>query len=78
MFIFSEGETCLFTAVRAGNKNVVRVLLEHGAKHDLVVNGKTPLEIAQKNNNTALIELLSEIGNKLLFFFVFVSELTKF
>ena len=42
----NEGMTALHVAVRSGNTNFVRYLLEHGARADIVdASGRTPLDV---------------------------------
>jgi ankyrin repeat protein len=55
--------TPLMAAVRSGNVECARVLLERGALPDLEDNrGKTPLGIAEAEGPPALVELLRQAG----------------
>jgi len=44
-----QGQTALFLATELGREKVVRYLLDHGAKTDLMDDaGRTPADVAQR------------------------------
>ncbi|CAH1775455.1 unnamed protein product [Owenia fusiformis] len=62
---YEKGETALHAAVTAGNIDVVKFLISHGANmHSLEMDpcGLGVLHKASKNNNRSLVELLLESG----------------
>ena len=54
-----ERYTPLLFAVRENNTEIVRFLVEHGADKNIEnVDGDTPLSLAEKANNSTIIEIL--------------------
>lgn len=70
---YSDGETCVYTAVRAGNIHVVKALMDYGVDISSSVNGKTPLDIARQLNDEPLVRLLSGLF-LCLFSHIFISH----
>ncbi len=60
----SDGDSALHRAVRQGHLAAVHVLLEHGIPINRKSHGQTALEIAQADEDPALIQLLREHGGK--------------
>ncbi|KAK6048897.1 BTB/POZ domain protein, partial [Cooperia oncophora] len=58
-----DGVSLLHIAVKSGDIEIVRFLLENGAAIDTVNSaGETPLEVAVRQNNVTLVSLLLEKG----------------
>lgn len=56
-----NGDTALHIATKRGNIEIVKMLLDHGAKIDLKnVNDKTVLDIAKENNRDEICMLLGD------------------
>lgn len=53
-----DDDTPLMLAIEQGKKDVVRLLLDHGADHRH--NGLAPLQLAEKKGNPAVLALLGE------------------
>jgi len=58
------GHTALSEATFNGRAAVVEVLLMNGAEVNTLANDGTPLDIASRGNNTAMISLLKHYGAK--------------
>jgi ankyrin repeat protein len=60
-----NGETLLYLAVKFGNEQIVRVLLEEGAQTDAISsvhNKQSPLHLAVKSNSRDVVDLLLKRG----------------
>ncbi len=58
-----DGKTALMYAAEKGHIEVAKLLLENGADLNAAANnGKTALQIARDNNQTAMVDLLSNWG----------------
>jgi ankyrin repeat protein len=44
--------------VERGNEEIIKMLLDKGAKPDTIVRDRTPLSVAKKMGNREIIELL--------------------
>jgi ankyrin repeat protein len=59
----AAGYTCLMMAVRNDKPDLVKFLVSKGAKLDVTAkDGATPLSLAEKEGNIAMIKLLRELG----------------
>lgn len=56
-----DGFTALHWAARDGNLNLVKLLLEHGAKADIKdrLFGDTPIDLAKQGGHHAVVKLLT-------------------
>ncbi len=52
----------LHIAIKNGNKNIVELLLQHGARVNAVMQGLTPMQRATMNNQEEIISLLIAYG----------------
>ena len=55
----SQGEPCIFVAVKAGNNSVVEALINFGVDPLATANGKSTMDLARELKNESLIQLLS-------------------
>jgi ankyrin repeat protein len=59
------GYTPLLQAAAAGNKDIVHLLLEHGARLDCLCDrGKSAADYARERGHTELVELLASYASK--------------
>lgn len=59
-----DGLCPLLEAVRSGNTEIVRLLLDHGARVDEDAWGETPLKMAEANHDREMVRLLRNAGAK--------------
>jgi ankyrin repeat protein len=55
----NRGFTALHRAAEMGHTDIVKILLANSANRSIEAEGHTPLSLAQAQNNSEIIELLS-------------------
>ena len=60
----NSGKTALYQFTKTGDLHLVRILLENGADVNVSSEEGTPLQVAIKNSNSAIANLLREYDSK--------------
>jgi len=58
LLVVTETHTPLVQAVEIGNEEIIKILLDKGAKPDTIINDRTPLSVAKEKGNREIIALL--------------------